>query len=46
MKFLYFGNCIPVRLRGVAMEDVYDLSLEGRNPATDYARIAKIGKPT
>lgn len=33
-------NGSPVRLRGVAMEDVYDYSSEGRDVATDYARIA------
>jgi hypothetical protein len=39
------GNSItydgsPVRLRGVATEDVYDLYLEGRDPEAEYARMA------
>ena len=29
-----------MRLRGVAMQDVYDYSSEGRDVAADYARIA------
>ncbi len=33
-------NGSPVRLRGVAMQDVYDYSSEGRDVAADYARIA------
>jgi hypothetical protein len=39
------GNSItydgsPVRLHGVATEDVYDLYLEGRDPEAEYARMA------
>jgi hypothetical protein len=30
----------PVRLRGVATEDVRDLHLEGRDPASEYASMA------
>ena len=33
-------NGSPVRLRGVATQDVYDYSSEGRDIAADYARIA------
>ena len=34
-------NGSPVRLRGVATEDVRDLYLEERNPATEYGRMAE-----
>jgi endoglucanase len=34
-------NGSPVRLRGVATEDVRDLHLEGRNPAAEYRRMAE-----
>ena len=34
-------NGSPVRLRGVATEDVYDRYLEGRNPAAEYRRMAE-----
>jgi len=34
-------NASPVRLRGVATEDVRDLYLEKRNPATEYGRMAE-----
>ena len=36
-EIMYNGS--PVRLRGVAMQDVYDYASEGREVAADYARI-------
>jgi hypothetical protein len=37
-RILYDGS--PVRVRGVATEDVYDRYLEGRDPAAEYGRMA------
>ena len=34
------SNGSPVRLRGVATEDAYDLYLEGRSPEAEYRRMA------
>ena len=38
-KITYDGS--PVRLRGVATEDVYNLHVEERDPAKEYGKLAR-----